>query len=138
MTRSRPGGCSPQYPLSSPLDAVRRVLAMCHQAESGCWVWGGAVNSKGYGYIKVDGRTIGVHRVMYAATRGPILRGIHIHHICSNTLCVCPGHLAAVTPDENRAEQADRLSGIREYRTIAAEARERWPLPDHPNDGIPI
>lgn len=75
--------------------------------QTGCWIWQGAVNSRGYGMI--DSRTPDVrprkrslaHRVFYERHVGPIPSGMVIDHLCSTPRCVNPEHLEAVTPNEN-------------------------------------
>jgi hypothetical protein len=67
----------------------------------GCLLWMGPVTSTGYGKIKVDGRTVGVHRVAYAVWNGPIPEGLEIDHLCRVRNCINPEHLEAVTRREN-------------------------------------
>lgn len=79
-----------------------------------CTLWDGAVNSKGYGCVSVNGKSQLVHRVVYAQTHGPIPVGQQIDHTCHNEDPTCAGgvaclhrrcydvtHLEAVTPREN-------------------------------------
>ena len=70
-------------------------------AESGCWLWQGAKNPKGYGTIGVDGQGKVAARVVYEAYRGPIPEGKQLDHLCRNHGCVNPGHLEPVTCQEN-------------------------------------
>jgi hypothetical protein len=71
------------------------------EPNSGCWIWGGAVASSGYGTITVSGKTIMAHRASYEAHKGPIPSGLHIDHKCKVRCCVNPNHLEAVTVGEN-------------------------------------
>ncbi len=41
------------------------------------------------------------HRWAYEQARGAIPDGMHLDHLCRNTLCVNPDHLQAVTAREN-------------------------------------
>ena len=65
-----------------------------------CWLWQGAL-SDGYGHVSVDGRGVGVHRVVYEALIAPIPDGLQIDHLCRVRHCVNPDHLEVVTAAEN-------------------------------------
>lgn len=72
----------------------------------GCVVWTGSTNGVGYGILVVspgDGshRKLYAHRLAYERKNGPIPDGLHLDHLCRNTLCVNPDHLEPVTAGEN-------------------------------------
>lgn len=75
------------------------------EPNSGCWLWGGAMNSRGYGLFSMTRsggkRVYRVHRLAYEAENGPIPVGLQIDHLCCVKLCVNPAHLEPVTNDEN-------------------------------------
>ncbi|MEM1354328.1 MAG: HNH endonuclease signature motif containing protein [Planctomycetota bacterium] len=81
------------------------VLRLCKgvivDPDSGCWIWQGCKDQKGYGQIKVDGKACWVHRIAYAAFKGPIPRGMQIDHKCGCTSCINPDCLEVVTNQEN-------------------------------------
>lgn len=62
-----------------------------------CWLWTGATDPNGYGRVKVDGRTLMVHRFAYESMRAEIPEGLHLDHLCRRPLCVNPDHLEPVT-----------------------------------------
>jgi len=66
-----------------------------------CWLWTMGKNSKGYGYVRLDGKTRQVHRVVYEALVGPIPKGMTLDHLCRNPACVNPAHLEPVSMREN-------------------------------------
>lgn len=87
-----------------PLEIVRRLLNRSQEGMNGCWTWTGAVNSRGYGVIKVNGRLKLVHRLSYLAFIGEIPKGITVHHTCNNTRCIHPDHLESLCRGDNTAE----------------------------------
>lgn len=68
---------------------------------SGCWLWIGAVNHRGYGTISIRRTANGAHRYAYERLVGEIPAGFHLDHRCRVRCCVNPAHLEPVTPREN-------------------------------------
>lgn len=71
--------------------------------ESGCWIWLGTTDRKGYGYIwdSEQHRNRRAHRVSYELHRGPIPVGLTLDHKCRVRPCVNPWHLRPATVEEN-------------------------------------
>jgi hypothetical protein len=65
--------------------------------DNGCWRWMGALDTHGYGQLRVDYVLVGAHRASYEAFVGPIPAGLVIDHLCRVRDCVNPGHMEPVT-----------------------------------------
>lgn len=74
------------------------------EPNSGCHLWTGALDSKGYGMFWVGSASQPrqkAHRVAFLAAGGVIPAGMQIDHKCRVRCCVNPAHLEAVTCREN-------------------------------------
>lgn len=107
-------------------------------AGDGCWLWTGAVTSRGYGCFVYDGRCWLTHRLIYTTLVGTIPDGYTIDHLCRVKTCVNPAHLEPVTLRENiaralRPQPADALPA--RARVHAGEHGGEAPLerPDQPH-----
>ena len=86
-----------------------RLLARLDKpdGDSGCWIWLGTRDWKGYGHLRLNGtvkspgKMAVAHRVSYELFVGPIPEGLHLDHLCRVTSCVNPAHLEPVTNAEN-------------------------------------
>jgi hypothetical protein len=103
MSRKRinPGRYAPKH--RADLGVLTRLLAKIKEDDHGCWVWGGYTDRHGYGQIRIEGRSLWVHRATYAIFKRSIPDGYEIDHKCKNPSCCNPAHLRAVEMKKNRA-----------------------------------
>ena len=66
----------------------------------GCWVWTKST-VVGYGKFYLNQSKHWAHRLSYELVRGAIPDGLHLDHLCRNTICVNPDHLDPVEPAIN-------------------------------------
>ena len=77
--------------------------------ESGCWLWAGASDLDGYGFIKrKDGKQLRAHRVAYEHFNGEIPEGYYVLHKCDVPCCVNPNHLWVGTNQENMDDKVSK------------------------------
>lgn len=110
--------------------ARERLANMTDKDEqTGCIVWRGAVDKRGYGRIADDtGWYDMAHRLSYKLNVGEIPDGLVIHHKCYNTRCVNPEHLESTTHYDNVVTKgktnASYLNSIKTHCNKGHEFRE--------------
>jgi hypothetical protein len=82
-------------------DAERIYPRLVERDE--CWVWTGAVQNGGYGYVGIERHVELVHRWIYQDLIGEIPKGLVLDHLCVNPSCANPWHLDPVTRAVNNA-----------------------------------
>ncbi len=101
----------------------KRLADKIDADPDGCWDWLGARQSEGYGVIRVWGKAVYAHILMYILTNGPIPDGLEIDHLCRNRNCVNPQHLEAVTHRTNLL-RGHTMSAMWAARTHCREGHE--------------
>lgn len=83
---------------------MRRIRARLKR-EGECLVWTGA-GAPSYGKIKMDGKVLLVHRIVYEEAHGPLPEGIFALHSCDNPPCCELEHLFPGTAGDNSRDAA--------------------------------
>lgn len=69
---------------------------------SGCWLWTGHVDGKGYGRFQIRSyESEHAHRAAWEIFRGEVPPGLHVLHRCDVKCCVNPYHLFVGTNRDN-------------------------------------
>src|SRR5690606_2445095 len=74
--------------------------------DPGCIIWTGALDGRGYGQLRVNGRVVKVHRWAWEREHGPIPAGMVIDHTCWERSCVNVDHLRLATRQQNSANRS--------------------------------
>lgn len=77
---------------------------------SGCWLWKGATNGKGYGTWSIwdskGHRSVNwkAHRYSWSFKNGQIPKGLFVMHACDVRRCINPAHLFIGTAADNNKD----------------------------------
>lgn len=84
----------------SPIE--RLLPRLSPEPNSGCWLWTGNCNHKGYGQIGVGAHSMkATHRISYSYFKGEIPSGMQVLHSCDTPCCCNPDHLSIGTHQDN-------------------------------------
>lgn len=82
---------------------IQDILKNVDKVDSGCWLWKGGINSRGYGVVWVNGANGNkrAHQVFYGQLVGPVQAGLVLDHICRVRHCCNPKHMRQITAVQN-------------------------------------
>lgn len=104
--------------------SINRFWKKVDKSESGCWIWTGALNGKGYGIMTIQGKHILAHRFsLILNNRNEIPTGLFVCHKCDNPKCVNPDHLFLGTARDNADDMY--YKGLRSHRDIVILPSDR-------------
>lgn len=93
---------------------------------SGCWLWTGSLNRKGYGQLTHQQKHMEAHRASFTAFCGDP-SGKLVCHNCDQPSCVNPSHLYAGTSVDNRKDMLVRKRWSHPYaKRIACAAGHEY------------
>ena len=101
----------------TPAEVCEHVLAQAIRIGT-CLYPLGHKNHGGYGRVRVGGKMVQVHRLVYEQRKGSIPDGLHLDHLCYNPACVNIEHLEPVTPAENNRRAIARRRALKESTQI--------------------
>lgn len=102
------------YVAATKADIDRFMAKVQPDLNSGCWLWAGAQNGKGYGVFSLKtGEKWGpiyAHRFSYVNLISPVAADADLDHKCRTRCCVNPAHLEPVTRRENLSRSPFNLA----------------------------
>jgi hypothetical protein len=108
-------------------ELARILLAgIAIDATRGCWVWQHNI-LRGYGRIKIAGRSYYVHRLaLYVWRDFDLDSPLVVRHECDNPPCLNPAHLLVGTRTDNVRDMVTRGRQKRSDPARDAMVRELW------------
>ena len=92
--------------------------------KTDCWNWNRCKTVAGYGVLKLNGKQVYAHRLMYEKTGLKIPLELELDHLCRNPGCVNPDHLEAVTHRENLLRSPIQVAAINTKKTHCIRGHE--------------
>ncbi len=83
---------------SNYMSVIERFMKFVSpEPNTGCWLWTGFLDRRGYGRFGINRTSRFAHRISYELHVGAIPDGLTLDHLCRVPCCVNPAHLEAVT-----------------------------------------
>jgi hypothetical protein len=88
-------------PRTIPIEE-RLLRRLSPEPNSGCWLWTGTCNHKGYGQIGTSAHGMATtHKVAYQYFKGAVPQSMQVLHTCDTPCCCNPEHLWLGTHQDN-------------------------------------
>lgn len=115
----------PRIPVNIPeIIKARFWTHVSVRSEAECWDYLGGKDDRKYGLFQFEGNTVRAHRVSYSIFNGPIPEGLVVRHLCHNTSCCNPSHLAVGTHQDNADDMTAAGRQVRGVRNNTAKLTE--------------
>lgn len=105
-----------------------RLRRLSKPATNGCRIWQGNCTPRGYPLVGKGGHGNGnmyAHRAAWIEKRGPIPKGMQIHHTCENPRCINVRHMELTTQAEHRRKHHSALACGRGHKFTPANTYVR-------------
>lgn len=80
-------------PVRRPVTKSAFLKKVNKNPETGCWIWAGRIDHKGYGVLWNNGKHVKAHRLSWEFHNGAIPDKMSVCHHCDTPPCVNPDHL---------------------------------------------
>ena len=90
--------------LAERVSAADRVILNRLDRSGECWLWTGALDSRGRGRVWRGGKIMLHHRAVWEILIGPIPKGALLCHHCDNPTCANPAHIYVGDDKSNVAD----------------------------------
>ena len=113
------------------MDLNKLPIEISEQIEfpSDCWPWRGYISDQGYGGLKLKGRRVKAHKVVYELLIGPVPEGLELDHLCRYRHCVNPAHLEPV-PHATNCQRGQAGARQKELALARTHCRKGHPYSD--------
>ena len=105
---------------------LRRLAKYEPVPGTGCWIFSGSWDVRGYGRFNTRVKNSRAHRFFYEELVGPIPSGLMVCHKCDTPPCVNPDHMFLGTNADNMADMTRKgrrnCAGERNGRAVLTEA----------------
>jgi hypothetical protein len=116
------------------LPLADRLWAKVDRSDT-CWTWIGAVGSKGYGSISINGREVRVHVVAWQLAAGPIPDGMLVCHTCDVRRCTRNDDIGVYVVGGVEYERRGHLwLGTNAANLVDMRSKGRYPVGDVRSD----